>query len=800
MAWILRICGIHNDAGITVFLMPSILTPSLSSVGSPARPACALVGAKSSSKLASALAQAYLPDPVGIAASFGRWWLDLHSQQIVLALGAAAFLDVSAGGPFNIAACFRHVVAEDVPMLLCALAQSGMPGKTVHCEFRILHRQDGMRWLRLVSLPQGVSEDGIQSGVLVDITSARHAEMRERFSFESTQLLVGAHTLGDAVTKVIRLVCESLGWEWGAYWSLEPDRMGGQKLLCQHYWHGQDAGLEGFSQESRVVRMAPGQGLIGHVWSNGQATWVEGMADDKSFMRRNSARTSGLQSGYAFPVSYVTADGRRHSPGVLEFFSSQPRQREAQLPTMSAAIGALIAQTVQRLEQQEHIRHLAQIDDLTGLANRNFFYQALDQACRIASQDTSNFAVLFIDLDRFKQINDAFGHEAGNVVLREFAQRLLKLVPEGSIVGRLGGDEYAVLVTQSVSPEVLETLAQEVLLAATLPFEFERQELNVSASVGISQFPRHGCSGPELLRSADAAMYTSKKSGRNAVSFFAGGGTPQSSLVQQLTMESELRRALRSNEFLLEYQPVFDSSGDCMTAVEALIRWRRPNGEMVQPELFIQIAEKSRLIEQIGRWVVRQACRDLALLHRNGFPGLKVNVNMSAPEFIHAELPGELEAVTAAAGIESRHLCLELTEGLFMKQPEKVIPVMRALRKRGFQISLDDFGMGHSSLSRLNQLPITSLKIDRSFIKELPHGRSESAIVRTILDLGRHMKLNVIAEGVENDAQLLHLRQFGCPQVQGYFLGRPVSLTELMRLHAPNEPTAQEADAASGYP
>jgi diguanylate cyclase (GGDEF)-like protein len=745
-----------------------------------------------SPRLALALAQASLADPVEQAASFGRWWLDPQAAQLVLSIGAAEFLNVGVGRQQAIESCLQHVVAEDAPLLRTALTQAppGLHGWLIDCEFRVVNELDGLRWLRMTSLPPAQAQSEVQAGVLVDITASKHAAMRERLSFESTQFLIGTHGLGEAVTKVIRLVCENLGWEWGAYWALEQDANGMQQLGCKHYWHHPEYALEALTQESRSMRMRPGEGLVGYVWNSGAPCWIEHLESDPAFLRRRSAAACKLRSGYVFPVAYVTADGRRHSPGVLEFFSTLSRQREAQLPNLSASIGALIAQTVQRLEQQECIRLLAQTDELTGLANRSHFHQKLETACFKATPAGDPFGLLYIDLDRFKPINDAFGHEAGNGVLQEFGQRLLQLAPPGCRVGRLGGDEFAILTSQGTSMAQLGALAEQVLLAASAPFQFEENELTVSASVGLSVFPENGWTAPELLRCADAAMYRSKKSGRNASSFFSGASSQtlalqQSSLMQQLTMETDLHHALVGNQFFLEYQPVFDSFSQRVVAVEALIRWRRPNGEIVRPDIFIPIAEKSRLIVQIGRWVVRQACRDLPLLQQAGFKDLQVNVNMAAPEFTNAGLPGELMAVVGAAGVAPHHLCLELTEGLVMKHPEKVIPVMSALRQLGFKIGLDDFGMGHSSLSRLKKLPISSLKIDRSFVSGLPHDRGDCAIVRTILELGRQMKLQVIAEGAETDAQLVYLRQFGCALVQGFVLSRPLPLAELIARHAP---------------
>ena len=738
--------------------------------------------------LQAALVCVALPDAAEDMGLFGRWWCDTRSGQWVLSTGAARLLDVNPGLHRAADRCFEQVVPGDLLTLLVDLHQLGAPGSFSVREFRIINALAGLRWLRLESLACGQCGSALCSGVVVDVTASRLAAMRERFCFESTQFLIGSPTLGAAVTKVIQLVCENLGWECGAYWSLAREPMGEQQLVCQYEWHEPNGPLGSFITETAAFRLAAGEGLVGRVWATMQPAWVEDMVNDEQFLRRRSARECGLQSGYAFPVSFVSSDGRRHRHGVLEFYSSLSRQREAQLPSLATTIGALIAQTVQRLEQQELIRQLAQDDDLTGLANRKHFHQLLDAACLSAMAWGSSFAVLNIDLDRFKQINDAFGHEAGNLVLHEFAQRLKGLNLAGCTVGRLGGDEFAILMAPIASMAQLQFLGERVLLAASQPFLFGQQELTVSASVGVSVFPDDGWTGSDLMRSADAAMYRRKRDGRNGLSFFSSGtaGTlaeQRSELASQLTMQAELQRALVSNEFFLAYQPVFDRDVAHMVAVEALIRWRRPNGEVVPPDVFIPVAEHSGLIVQIGRWVVRRACRDLALLQRSGIADLQVNVNMAAPEFVNASLPCELMAVTKACGVAPHHLCLELTEGLVMKQPDKVIPVMAALRQLGFKISLDDFGMGHSSLSRLKKLPISSLKIDQSFVRGLPSDPGDSAIVRTILDLGRHMKLQVIAEGVETDAQFNYLSQFGCTLIQGFLLSRPKTIAELLAFH-----------------
>jgi diguanylate cyclase (GGDEF)-like protein len=736
--------------------------------------------------------RALLPDPIALAAKFGRWWFDPAGSQLLLSLEAAAMLGTTPGLHRALAGCLACVPAEDLALLHAALA-AGSAGAT-DCEFRVFTIGEGLRWLRLVTLaPQASADPAGVEGVLTDISASKHAAMREQFSLESTRVLIGTQTLDHAVTKVIEMVCVDLGWDCGMYWSLETGRGEQAQLVCEHYWSGPSVlapdVLINLGRGRHRLCIAPGQGVLGEVWSSGEARWIEDIANDPGFLFPQYARQTGIRSGYAFPVSYESGDGHLHKPGVLVFFSRHARQRTAQLPSLSAAIGGLIAQTAQRIAQQESIRQLAQIDVLSGLSNRRHFHDLLDDACTQAERRGSAMGLLYIDLDRFKPINDALGHEVGDAVLREFAQRLALLTPEDGQAGRVGGDEFALFLHPGNAPERLTEAAERVMMAARTPFVIDGRELAISASVGISVFPENGSCGAELLRHADTAMYRVKRSGRNGVSFFSQGGEQtqalaQSALVQQLTVEAELLHALAGDELFMEYQPVFDTEDHGVRAVEALIRWRRPNGEIVRPDLFIPIAEQSHLIVAIGRWVIRQACRDLAWMNRAGMAGVQLNVNMAALEFLNVNLPAELAEIADAAGIEPRHLCLELTEGMMMNHADQVIPVMRALRGHGFKISIDDFGMGYSSLSRLKDLPISSLKIDRSFVHGLPEDHQDRAIVQTIVDIGRNMRLEVVAEGVETEAQLAHVRALGCTLVQGYLVGRPLPLAALVAAHA----------------
>jgi len=717
------------------------------------------------------------------AAGFGRWQYCQQSGRIVVSGMAAAFLGVAPDEALALDACFIHVVEDDLVRLIDAIAGQPAQPDSPH-EFRVITAAQGMRWLRLAVLPAADAQERSVCGILMDITPAKLAAVRERLAFELTEYLVGSHELSEAIINVIQLVCKSLGWEWGAYWVMEGEADGTGQLRCRHQWHQPDYNLGAFGQASTDLVMLPGEGLVGRVWQSGSAQWVDDMSTNPRFLRRSSANSCGLLSGFIFPVIYASENGGHHRPGVLEFYSCLSRQPEAQLPKLSATIGALIAQTAQRLERDAVIYRLAHVDELTSLANRSHFHAQLAARC---STGTS-FGLMFIDLDRFKPVNDAFGHEAGNVVLREFAQRLASIAPVGSEVGRLGGDEFALLIPEA-SSGAIQALAEQVLAVARVPFAYHGVDITLSASVGVSRFPDNGVTPPELLRSADTAMYRVKQSGRDGCDIFSASdpgsmAQMQASLAQRLGIETELHHAVENQQLFLVYQPIFDIRTGRMHAIEALIRWRRAQGDLVPPDVFIPIAEQSHLIVEIGQWVMARACADLSTLYQADFHGLKVHVNMAASEFTNDALPTVLQELAASHCIPPASITLELTEGMLMKHPERVISVMHQLRQRGFEISLDDFGMGHSSLAMLKNLPITSMKVDRSFVRDIADSQRDHAIAKTILALGSHLQLDVIAEGIETQDQLDRLKAEGCHLIQGYLLSKPLSLDALIKTYS----------------
>jgi diguanylate cyclase (GGDEF)-like protein len=447
-----------------------------------------------------------LPEGIQKAASFGIWTYDAIAQELQLSETAAELLGVAAGRHTDFRRCLANVAPEDRIMVASILRRSPRALCDPGFSFRVSTKAQGLRWLRLSVLAES-GDTGFTSGFFADVTPVKAAEARERFIFRFTQLLIGTHTIEEVIGKILPLVCINLGWEWGAYWT--PDAGEPEVLRCRQYWHEQGSDVTPFSVISRTTPIPTGMGLVGKVWSTMQARWIEDMQDDGGFLRKLGAREAGLQSGYCFPVVHGSADGSEQRFGVLEFFSKLPRQPSAQLPLVSAAVGALIGQTVQRLEQEAAMRHMAQTDEMTGLANRSHFQQLVRAACpdvENAPKDDRSFGLLYIDLDRFKPINDTFGHEAGNVVLKAFASRLAGLVPPGGVAGRLGGDEFCVLLQGPDFAKKAKKLAHAVLRAAREPVMFNDCPLVVSASIGVAAYPADGTTVVDLIRKSDAAI------------------------------------------------------------------------------------------------------------------------------------------------------------------------------------------------------------------------------------------------------------------------------------------------------
>jgi len=425
----------------------------------------------------------------------------------------------------------------------------------------------------------------------------------------------------------------------------------------------------------------------------------------------------------------------------------------------------------QQRRTEETIRHRAYHDDLTGLPNRMLFRDRFAQALGHARRHKQTLAMLFMDLDRFKTINDTLGHAAGDKLLQHVAQRLTVLTRAGDTLARLGGDEFMLLVSSIRQVEDASTVANHVLNALKQPFRIDGQELHISASVGISVYPFDGDDADTLVKHADVALYRAKERGRSTYEVYTPAMDEMA--LERLTLENALRHAIDREEFLLHYQPQVNVSTGKIVGSEVLVRWARSDGTVVPPAQFVSVAEDSGLIVKLGDWVLRRACAQAQAWRAAGMPHVQLAVNLSASQFQRSTLIADVTRILEETGLAPDCLELELTESTIMRDPEVAIASLRRLRAMGVGIAVDDFGTGYSSLSYLKKLPISVLKIDRSFVRDCLYDADDAAIVTAVISMAQSLRLKVVAEGVETAEQVAFLHERGCREMQGYFFSAP---------------------------
>lgn len=420
----------------------------------------------------------------------------------------------------------------------------------------------------------------------------------------------------------------------------------------------------------------------------------------------------------------------------------------------------------------ERIQRMADYDSLTGLPNRFHFQRKVEEAIESASGQHSMLALLLIDLDRFKVVNDALGHAAGDELLCGVADRLREHLPRTHTLGRFGGDEFMVLVPAIETPDAAAETARLIETILRSPFVCEGRKVHSPASVGVSVFPDDGEDAETLLRHADAAMYRAKKQGGNGYQF--ANPSLDTTMNGRLTMEADLHRAIERQEFVVYYQPLVDASTGAIRSFEALVRWEHPEQGLIPPSSFIPLLEETGLIAPAGEWVMRRACEDARRWMVEGLPAVPVSVNLSPYQLLHSDVVETVRRVLHETELEPRYLQLEVTETAAMEDMEAVVQVLHELHAQGVESVIDDFGTGHSSLSRLKELPVSTLKIDRSFVAGVTENEDDRAIVVAVIALAHALGLEVVAEGVETEAQLETLRTFGCDLLQGYLFAQPL--------------------------
>jgi diguanylate cyclase (GGDEF)-like protein/PAS domain S-box-containing protein len=636
-------------------------------------------------------------------------------------------------------------------------------------EKRFFRKDGGILWARR-TMSNACDAEGrplYVISVVEDISARKREEQLLALEHAVTRTLAEADTAAAGLKAVLRTVCEEEGWELGRYFVVD-DKAG--VLRFGEAWGVPDPEIERFIGMSRTLTYGPGVGLAGRVWQSGEPLWVADVNSDARVSAAGSAPESGIRGAFVFPL---VSEGR--TIGVYIFNSRAVREPEERLLRAIHVIGSQIGQFFQRKQAEDKVAQLAQFDTVTGLPNRHLFNDRLGQMLTQAQRNDWSIGVLFVDLDRFKAVNDTYGHAAGDMLLRQVAARLKNCVRSGDNVGRLSGDEFAVALSNLAKTDDAGLVAQKIVSALAAPFDLEGHQTYVSASIGIALFPGDGEDPDALIKNADTAMYRAKEQGRDGYQFYL----PQMNerLTQRLQIEAQLRGALDRGEFLLHYQPKVSLATGAITGFEALLRWQR--GErLVSPAEFIAVLEETGLIVPVGEWALRSVCEQLKRWEQEGLAVRPVAVNLSARQFQRKGLAAVVGQVLRENRVEPELLELELTETLLMSDAEEAAETLRQLKSLGVRLAVDDFGTGYSSLAYLKRFPINALKIDRAFIRDAVTDPDDAAIALTIISLAHSLKLKVVAEGVETEGQLNFLRSHGCDEMQGYYFARPLTVED----------------------
>lgn len=645
--------------------------------------------------------------------------------------------------------------------------------------------------LRLVQEKDAIGEVSGVLCILRDITQQKHSEKALltlnrslRLLSSCNQALIHAANEQQLIQDICQLVIESGGYRlsWVGY----PDHNSYQPLRIAAIASEPLANTNTIAIEQQTPEFS----LAVKAFQNG---CVEIIQDYPGAARLShlgeAASQEGLLSCIALPLQIAKQKMAKQTLGVITIYASHTHAFSEEEVTLLDELANDLAFGIQSLriraehrEAQTKLEYLAHHDPLTGLPNRLLLRKRFEQFIHQANKRDYGLAMLFLDMDNFKEINDSFGHATGDALLIAVVGRLERLLSEACILSREGGDEFVLLINNTHGSEIATQAAQQILNAMQEPFEVNGNTLHASFSIGISLYPGDGSDFETLRKNADAALYLAKDCGRNTYRFFV---TQMNADAQKrMRIQTDLHTALKNDEFLLHYQPQIRLCNGRISGIEALIRWKNANGQMLPPAEFIPIAEQTGLIIQMGQWVLREACRQLSAWHQQGHTRLVVAVNLSSHQFRHGNIVETISATLHDFGLPPQCLELELTESILIQDTESVISTLHTLKHIGVKLAIDDFGTGYSSLSYLKRLSVDKLKIDKSFIRDLHKDQDSAEIVRAIIQLGHILQLTVIAEGVETEQQLAFLTDSHCDEIQGYLFSRPVAAENIPEILA----------------
>ncbi len=697
-------------------------------------------------------------------ASFGHFKID-HQDRFLLSRSARALLGVELATAHldQALACASSADCDRIGDAIRRLADNGAQ---VDEEIAVETPAAGTRWLRIVvrSTQDGNALD--LYGLIIDTTEARRDAMRRDIALKVSEALLQDVDSQAAYEWVLQSVCVGLGWDIGSCWLTGA---GGERMRCLAAWSRPDPALDAVAGMMRGRDVGAGHGMVGAVLASRQATWAENVGQDTRFAERAAAAGAGIRTAYTFPILL----GGTQCVGVLQFLNRSPRRFDAQLPGLSELIGALLAQRVRRESWIARLREVAERDSLTGLMSRYALIERI--AAQISSAPHAGFTVCVFDLNRFRLINDALGHAAGDLVLRTMARRVQASLAADCALARLSGDEFAVMIRGSARE--LADAQDKICASIAAPLSIDGHEFSLTACLGSAAFPRDGDVVETLLREADTQRHRAKRLDR--------GGPPRRRLgvdhdsLGEILTEHELRHAIEHGELRVHYQPIMRLGQSKLAGAEALIRWLHPVRGLLAPASFLGIAEEAGLTRAISRAVLGQVTRDLAGAQETLAANFRVNINLSALDFRDLELFKELGVLLREAGMAPQRYRFEVTEGMLMEDVDTAERVVGLLADYGVEFAIDDFGTGYSSLAQLSRLPVHELKIDHSFTHSIDTGRGKT-VVRAVLDLAARLEMPVTAEGIETLTQALALTAYGCNKGQGFLYGHAMPFAALL--------------------
>ena len=629
------------------------------------------------------------------------------------------------------------------------------------------------KWLSTTKVPFCNSRNEVVGlvGIARNISARRQADLLRDGQAQILEMIAMNTPLEEVLDRLTRLIESQLTGICGSILLLDDDGI--------HLRHGAAPSLpSAYTKAIDGVGIGPDVGSCGSAAYRGETVVVADIAHDPLWKDyRGLAEAHGLRSCWSAPIL------SHHGAvlGTFAMYSNEVREPSASEMRLIDVATRFAGIAIQRKQAEDRIHFMANHDALTGLPNRALLKDRLTQAMLHAQRHDCWVTVVFIDLDNFKFVNDSLGHNAGDELLKIVAARMVQRVRAIDTVVRLGGDEFVILLfDQPRNVDIITATLQKIRAAIAEPIRVDGRDFQITSSIGLANYPNDGTDADKLLANADAAMYRAKEIGRDNFQFY----TPDlnTKVHEKFLLQEELRNAIARSEFVLHYQPQVDLRTGRIFALEALIRWRRPMLGITSPGKFIPLAEETGLIVPIGDWVLHEACRQNKAWQDAGLPPMTICVNVSARQFKEKNWVNCVADALRESGLDAGYLELELTESLIMQDAEQAVATMKELQILGVQLSIDDFGTGYSSLSALKRFPVGRLKIDKSFIDDIPDDENDKAVASAVISLGQKLNLRVIAEGVETEAQVAFLRENNCDEMQGYYFSKPVAASEIEEL------------------